>query len=349
MFKQMAGVALAAVVACGVHAQDKKYPEKPVTIVVGFSAGGSTDLLARLLAKQLSADMGGNFIVDNKPGANSNIANAFVGRSKPDGYTLLMVPFGLPVNQYLYKSTGYKFPEDFAPVALVAKVPNVIAVRPDSSIKSVPDFVERSKKSSLSYSTPGMGSSLHLAGELFKYETKADLLHVPYKGSAPALVAVMSGEVDAGFDNLSAVAPFVKDGKLKALAVTSKVRSPKFPNVPTVAESGFSQYEISSYFGLAAPAGTDVKIVNALNQSVMRALESQEIKTALDNLGALTEKNSPEDFHRFLRQRPTAGHHLPIGVIAHGLELPDRTHLFQVAHMRPIGRVHAVGLGGQWG
>ncbi|WP_454724917.1 MULTISPECIES: Bug family tripartite tricarboxylate transporter substrate binding protein [Cupriavidus] len=279
---------------------EKPYPGRPVTIVVGFSAGGSTDILARLLAKELSTQLDGNFIVDNKPGANSNIANAYVGRASPDGYTLLMVPFGLPVNPYLYKNPGYRFPDQFAPIALVAKVPNVIAVKADSPIRNVADYVARSKNGGITYSTPGMGSSLHLAGELFRYETRANLLHVPYKGSAPALVAIIGGEVESGFDNLSAVAPYVKEGKLRALAVTSKVRSPEFPNVPTVAESGFPQYEISSYFGLAAPAGTSPRIVATLNAAVMKALQSPDIKAALNNLGALTEQNSPEDFRRFL-------------------------------------------------
>lgn len=286
----------------GVGAQEKKYPEKPVSIVVGFSAGGSSDILARLLAKQLSVEMGGNFIVDNKPGANSNIANSFVARAKPDGYTLLLVPFGLPINQYLYKNPGYKFPDDFAPIGLLARVPNVIAVNAGSPIKNVAELVAASKKNQLSYSTPGMGSSLHLAGELFKYETKADLLHVAYKGSSPALMALMAGEVDTAFDNLSTVAPYLQSGKLRAVAVTSKIRSPQFSNIPTVAESGFPQYEISSYFGLAAPFGTDAKIISNLNLAMMKALESPEIQVTLKNLGAILEKNSPEEFTRFLIQ-----------------------------------------------
>lgn len=291
-------------IGMGTAAASASYPlDRPVNIVVGFSAGGSTDMLARLLAKAFAEDLKGNFIVENKPGANSNIAMSHVARAKPDGHTLLMVPFGFPINQYLYQSVPYDFEKDFAPVALVAKVPNAIVVRADSSIKTVKDYVESSSKSQqgITFSTPGVGSSLHLAGELFKYETKANLLHVPFKGSAPSLMAVMSGDSDSAFENLSTAAQHIEAGKLRAIAVTSRERSSSFPDVPTVAESGYPQFQINSYFGLAAPAGTPKPIVDELNQAVMRALNRPEIRDYLKNLGAITEKNSPEDFTRFLK------------------------------------------------
>jgi tripartite-type tricarboxylate transporter receptor subunit TctC len=225
-----------------------------------------------------------------------------VARAKPDGHTLLMVPFGLPVNQYLYESVPYDFEKDFSPIALVAKVPNAIVVRADSPLKTVKDYVELSKKTKegITYSTPGVGSSLHLAGELFKYETKSNMLHVPYKGSAPSLMAVMSGDTDSAFENLSTAAKQIEAGKLRALAVTSKERSESFPDIPTVAESGYPQFEINSYFGLAAPAGTPKEIIETLNQAVMRAVAQPEMREYLNNLGAITEQNSPEEFGAFL-------------------------------------------------
>ncbi len=279
------------------------YPgAQPVNIVVGFSAGGSTDMLGRLLAKAFAEELGGNFIVENRPGANSNIASGYVARAKPDGHTLLMVPFGLPVNQYLYQQVPYDFKKDFAPIALVAQVPNAIVVKADSPVKTVKQYVEQSKasKEGRTYSTPGVGSSLHLAGELFKYETQAPLLHVPYKGSAPSLTAVMAGDTDSAFDNLSTVVPHVEAGKLRILAVTSKVRSASFPDLPTVAESGYPGYEISSYFGLAAPAGTPSEIVDRLNKATLKALRSPELSEYLKNLGAIVADNKPEEFAAFL-------------------------------------------------
>lgn len=287
-----------------VYAQNTvNYPGKqPVSIVVGFSAGGSTDLLGRLLAKAFAEDLDGNFIVENRPGANSNIANGYVARAKPDGHTLLMVPFGLPINQYLYKEVPYDFKKDFAPIALVAKVPNAIVVKADSSLQNVKQYVDQSisSKQSLTYATPGIGSSLHLAGELFKYDTKANLLHVPYKGSSPALMAVIAGDTDSAFDNLSTVAPHVEAGKLRILAVTSKTRSDSFPDTPTVAESGFPNFEINSYFGLAAPAGTPPEIIERLNKATLKALRNPEISEHLKKIGAIIEDTTPETFTSFL-------------------------------------------------
>jgi len=283
-------------------AQASSYPgSRPVSIVVGFSAGGSTDMLARLLAKELAAEMHGTFVVENRAGANSNIANSYVARAAPDGYTLLMVPFGLPVNQYLYQQLSYDFKKDFAPVALVAKVPNVIVVGANAPWQSVKNLVDHASAQEVTYSTPGVGSSLHLAGELFRYETKARMLHIPYKGSAPSMAAVMAGETDSAFENLSTAAPLFTSGKLRALAVTSKLRSASFPDIPTVAESGFPGYEINSYFGVAAPAGTPPEIVQRLNAAVIKALGKPEMHEYLSNLGAAMEPYTPEEFGEFLR------------------------------------------------
>lgn len=291
-----------ALTATGAWAADS-YPAKPVSIVVGFAAGGSTDLLARTLAKELSDQFKQSFIVENKPGANSNVAHTYVSRATPDGYTLLMVPFGLAVNQYLYKGQKYTL-DSFAPIALVAQVPNVIVVNKDVPVKDVKGYVDYSKANpkSVSYGSPGVGSSLHLGGELFRQATGAQMLHVPFNGSGPALVAVRSGDVTSAFDNLSTVAPMIRNGDLKALAVTSSKRSEAFPDVPTVAESGYPQYEISSYFGLAAPAGTPPEIVEKLNAAVMKAVAGPAFQAQFKTLGAYVEPNTPAQFSAFLHK-----------------------------------------------
>lgn len=279
------------------------YPEKPVSIVVGFAAGGSTDMLARTLAKSLSEQFNKPVVVENKPGANSNIANAQVARSTADGYTLLMVPFGLAVNQHLYKDQKYTL-DSFAPIALVAQVPNVIVVNKNVPVDNVKAFVDYSNANpkTVSYGSPGVGSSLHLGGELFRQATGADTLHVPFNGSGPALVAVRAGDVTSAFDNLSTVAPMVRNGDLKALAVTSAKRSEAFPDLPTVAESGYPQFEISSYFGLAAPAGTPKDVVDKLNKAVMTAVAGPEFQAQFKTLGASVNPNTPEEFSEFLKK-----------------------------------------------
>lgn len=298
---RLAFVAALMVIANGYAQAQSAWPARAVTLVVGFSAGGSTDLLARTLAREFAEEFKESFIVENKPGANSNLAMTFVARAKADGYTLLMVPFGLAVNQFLYKNLGYDI-KSFEPIALVAKVPNVIVVNKNLSVNSVQELVAYSRMhpTEITFASPGIGSSLHLAGELFKLETKAMLLHIPYSGSAPALMAVRSGDVKSAFDNLSTAAPFIKNGDMKALAVTSEKRSPAFPDIPTVGESGFPKYQISSFFGLAAPAGTPPDIVRKLNAATMRALEKPAIKAQLSQLGAVTEVNTPEQFKVFL-------------------------------------------------
>lgn len=299
---KIAALAIAcSMLGAGFAQAQPAYPAKTVTIIVGFSAGGSTDLLARALAREFSEEFKQSVIVENKPGANSNLAMSYVARANPDGYTLLMVPFGLAVNEYLYKSLSYSL-KSFEPIALVAKVPNVLVINKDLPVNSVREFVDYSKShpNEISYASPGVGSSLHLAGELFRYETKADMLHVPFNGSGPALLAVRGGQVTSAFDNLSTAAPFIKSGYLKALAVTSDRRSPAFPDVPTVAEAGYPRYQITSFFGLAAPAGTPADIVNKLNKAAMRALEKPALKAQLKTIGAMTESNRPEDFKSFL-------------------------------------------------
>lgn len=303
-FVKLCAISTLAMASFGLHTHSfaqTNYPERAVTIVVGFAPGGSTDLLARALAKELTDEFKQSVIVENKPGANSNIANSYIARAKPDGYKLLMVPFGLAVNEHLYKNLAYSV-NDFAPIALIAKVPNVLVINKKLPYKTITEFVQYAKShpNELTYSSPGVGSSLHLAGELFRFETKAELLHIPFNGSGPALVAVRSGEVNAAFDNLPSSAAFIKSGELKALAVTSKERSPAFPNLPTVAESGFPNYEISSWFGLAAPAGTPPEIVDKLNKTAMKVLATPELQTRLAFLGATSEPNTPADFKNFI-------------------------------------------------
>ncbi|KRB81549.1 Bug family tripartite tricarboxylate transporter substrate binding protein [Noviherbaspirillum sp. Root189] len=283
------------------YSQDS-FPSKPVTMVVGFAPGGATDFLARLLAREFSEEFKKPFIVVNKPGANSGLAMSSVATAPSDGHTLLLVPVGLAVNELFYNKVTYSI-KDFEPIGLIAKMPNVIIVNKKlnvSSLKELVDYSVNHPKKEVAFAAPAAGSSAHLSSELLRRETKANLLHIPYNGDAPSIVAVKSGVVDIGLVNLSAAAGLIKSGDFTALAVTTAKRAPNFPDIPTIAESGVPNYEVSSYYGLGAPAGTPPEIVEKLNKSLMRILEQPAVKTKIAEMGFITENNSPVDFKKFL-------------------------------------------------
>lgn len=300
--KQLVSSCIAILSFFCTHSAMAAYPDKSVEIIVGFTPGGSTDLLARTLAKELSVEFNQNFIVINKPGAASNIGMTYVAHAKPDGYTLLMVPFGLPVNPYLYNDAGYDPIKSFSPIALVAKVPNVLVVNNNLPVHTFQELVAYAKQNpnKLSFSSPGVGSSPHLAGELLEYETNVSLLHVPYTGSAPSLQAVMAGVTDMAFENISSVIPQIKAGQVHALAVTSAKRSPALPDLPTISESGYEKFEITSAYGLAAPANTPPMIISSLNKVLMKILKKPEISKELSILGAISENNTPHEYTNFI-------------------------------------------------
>jgi tripartite-type tricarboxylate transporter receptor subunit TctC len=291
-------------------AQPAAWPNKPVRIVVPFAAGGTTDILARALAPELQKAFGQPFIVDNKPGAGGNSGAAEVAKAANDGHTLLMGTVGThAINPSLYARMPYDHVRDFVPVTLVAGVPNVLVVNPANAqrrgIDGVPALIRYAKANpgKLNMASSGNGTSIHLAGELFKSMTGTFMLHLPYGGSGPALIDLMSGNTDLMFDNLPSSLPHIKSGKLRALAVTSSVRSAALPDVPTVEEAGgpaLKGFEASSWFGLLAPAGTPMDVVNRVQQETAKALASPALKERLQSQGAIPSGITSAEFARHI-------------------------------------------------
>jgi tripartite-type tricarboxylate transporter receptor subunit TctC len=286
------------------------WPAKPVRIVVPFAAGGTTDILARALAPELQQALGQPVVVDNKPGAGGNTGAAEVAKAAADGYTLLMGTVGThAINVSLYPKLPYDPIKDFAPVTLVAGVPNVLVMNPGTAqrlaIQSVPDLVRalKAQPGRLNMASSGNGTSIHLAGELFKSMTGTFMVHIPYRGSGPALIDLMGGQMDLMFDNLPSAMPHIRSGRLEALAVTSAVRSSALPDLPTVAEAGgpmLAGYEASSWFGLLAPAHTPMEIVNRLQAETAKALATPAIKERLQSQGAIPSGMTSAEFARLI-------------------------------------------------
>ncbi|MFL6714532.1 MAG: Bug family tripartite tricarboxylate transporter substrate binding protein [Sulfurifustis sp.] len=298
--RAMVGGLVVAVLACmGAAAYADDYPSKPIKLIVPFPAGGTTDILARVIGQELTKAWGQQVIVENRPGAGGTIGADVVAISTPDGYTLLMGTVGTHgINVSLYKKMPYDAVKDFAPITLVAAVPNLLVVHPSVPVKSVKELIDYAKANpgKLSFASSGNGTSIHLSGELFKSMTGVEMTHVPYKGSAPAITDLLGGQVNLMFDNMPSILPHVKNGKLRALAVTSAKRSPAIPDAPTIAESGVPGYEASSWFGVLAPGGTPKPIVTKLNKEIVRILHSPEIKERLSGQGAEPVGNTPEQF-----------------------------------------------------
>ncbi len=293
---------LTSTVALPVSAQDA-YPNKAVRIVVGFSAGGTTDVVARVLSKELTEEFGQSFVVENKPGAGSNIAAEYVVRAPADGYTLLMMAVTSAINQTLYPNLKFDVTKDLTAVALGAKVPNLLVVNPQLPVKSVKELVDYANKNpgKLNFASSGSGTSIHMTGELFKLQTKIDMSHIPYKGSSPALTDLVGGQVQMMFDNMPSAWPLVQSGKLRALAVTAPARSPAAPDVPTMAEAGFEGFDVSSWFGLMAPAQTPDAVIQKLNAAVAKALAKPEVQKRLLDLGAVPQPMTAAQFGAFVK------------------------------------------------
>jgi tripartite-type tricarboxylate transporter receptor subunit TctC len=282
----------------------EKWPAKAITYVVPFPTGGTTDTLARLIGQRLGAALGTTIVVDNKPGAGGNIGSEFVARAAPDGYTILGGTISShAINVSLYSKLGYDPVKSFAPITLIGSNPNVLVVPASSPFKSVADVLAaaREKPGSIAFASAGNGTSQHLSGELFKSLAKVDLIHIPYKGSAPAIQDVMSGQVPMMFDTSVVAGPHIQSGKLRALAVTSGKRAPAFPNVPTVAEAGVPGYELVSWQAIFAPAGTPQPIVDRLYTEIAKILKSPEMQERLANLGMEASGMSPAEFAAFQR------------------------------------------------
>jgi len=280
------------------HAQDR-YPQRSVRIVVPFAAGGSTDIFARLLADRLSSALGQPVVVENKPGAAGNIGADAVAKAPPDGYTLLMATTGvMSINNALYKAMTYDAATDFEYVAYVASITNVLVVGADSPFKSVTDLLAAAKQSpgKLTFASSGAGSSTHMSAELFKAMAGVDMLHVPYKGSGPALPDVMTGRVSMMFENMPGAISYLQAGTLRPIAVTGSQRSSALPNVPTVMESGVPGYESLSWSGIAAPAKTPREVVARLNREINAILATPDMRQKLADQGADAMGGTPEAF-----------------------------------------------------
>jgi tripartite-type tricarboxylate transporter receptor subunit TctC len=290
-------------VATATQAQED-YPNKPVKLIVPFAAGGSTDVVARILADKLSVEYKQPFVVENRAGAGGNIGADVVAKAPADGYTLLMGTTGvLAINNYLYKNMSYDAAKDLTPVSYTSLITNILVVPTDVPAKSVAELVAlaKAKPGSLSFASSGAGSSTHLSGELFKAMAGIDILHIPYRGSSQALTDVVAGQVTMLFDNAPSSIGFVQQGKLRALAVTSTKRMPSLPDVPTVDEAGVKGYESLSWSGIVAPAATPRAVITKLNRSIDRILKTDEVKQKLAGLGVDPVGGPPEAFARHIR------------------------------------------------
>jgi tripartite-type tricarboxylate transporter receptor subunit TctC len=301
---------LLAAIACAAlpAAAQSAWPNKPVRIVVPFPAGGTTDILARALAPELSKAFGQQFVVDNRGGAGGNVGAEIVAKSPADGYTLLMGTVGTHgINRAVYAKMPFDPIKDFAPITLVAGVPNVMVMQTEKArtlgINTVADFIKYAKANpgKVNMASSGNGTSIHLAGELFKSMTGTYMVHFPYRGSGPAVMDMVGGTMDVMFDNLPSSLPHVKAGKLKALAVTSRQRSAAVPDIPTIEEAaGLKGFDATSWFGLLAPAGTPADVVNRVQQETAKALALPAIKEKLVAQGAIPSGNTPAEFARHI-------------------------------------------------
>jgi tripartite-type tricarboxylate transporter receptor subunit TctC len=294
------GLLCLSLVAAG-NARAAGYPDRPVRIIVGYPAGGSTDIVARIIGYWLSQKLGQQFIVENKPGAGNNIGTELVAKATPDGYTLFLVNPANTINATLYKKLNFVFLRDIDPVANVIQVPNVLEVNPEVPVKTVAELIAYAKANpeKLNIASSGNGTSIHLSGELFKMMTGVKMTHVPYKGSAPMLTDLLGGQVQLTFDNLPSSIAHIKAGKLRALAVTTSTRSPELPDVPTVADT-VPGYEAVAFFGFGVTHGTPKEIVDLLNKEINMALKDPGIQAKLKELGGIPAPGSPGDFGKFL-------------------------------------------------
>jgi tripartite-type tricarboxylate transporter receptor subunit TctC len=277
------------------------YPEKPVKLIVSWSPGGTTDILARIMAQGLTEKLGQTVLVENKPGGGNNIGTEFLIRSAPDGYTLNMTNPANAINATLYKNLPFNFINDTVPVAGIIRTPNVMVVTASLPVKNVEEFIAycKANPTKVNMASSGSGSSIHLSGELFKIMTGCKMAHIPYKGAGPALNDLIAGQVQVMFDNLPSSAGFIKDGRIRALAVTTATREPSLPNVPTIGET-VPGYEASAWFGVSAPKGTPRDVVEKLNVAINQLLVDPKIQKRLSDLGGTPIPGTPEDFGKLI-------------------------------------------------
>lgn len=300
-WKQACVAGLFAAAACsGVAAQPTDYPDRPIRLLVPFAPGGSTDALARILAKGLARQLNGQVVVENRPGAGGNIAMGAAARAKPDGYTLLIVSSSLVINPGLYATVPYDARASFAPITYLAAAPSLLIVGPKEDAGSVRQLVDhmKARPGSFNYASPGVGTAQHFAGELFRLATGTAVTHVPYNGAGPSVAAVAAGDVQMGFASLPAALPLVKAGTVRALAITTRTRSPAAPDIPTFAEAGFAAVESDHLQGLLAPAGTPPDIVDALSRATNAVLAQPDTARQLVELGFIVGGGTPQAFQQ---------------------------------------------------
>ena len=284
-------------------AQPAAYPVRPVRFILPFPPGGGTDILGRILAQELGRGLGQQVVVDNRPGAGANIGAEIAARSAPDGYTMFMGNVAHAVNATLYRKLPYDFVRDFAPVTMLASTPNLLVAHPSVSARTVQELVALAKASpgKLIYASSGSGSSAHLAGELFKAMAGVDIIHIPYKGGNQLVMDVLAGQILLMMNNITTALPHIKAGKLRALGVTTLKRSPAMPELPAIDEAGLPGFENSVWYGVLAPAGTPVPIINRLNSIVVKALNMPDMRERLSNQGAEPVGNTPDESAAQLR------------------------------------------------
>jgi tripartite-type tricarboxylate transporter receptor subunit TctC len=282
-------------------AKAEGYPTRPVRLVVGFAPGGGNDITARLIGQWLSEHLGQPFIIENRPGASTNIATEAVVNAAPDGYTLLFVAPSAAINATLYEKLNFNFIRDLTPIAGIMRIPNVMVVNPSVPAQTVSEFIAYAKANpgKINMASPGVGTSVHLSGELFKMMTGVNMVHVAYKGSAPSLTDLIGGQVQVSFATMPASIEFIRTGKLRALAVTTATRSPALPEVPTVGEF-VPRYEVSTWYGICARKGTPAEIIDKVNKEINAGLADPTMKARLADLGGTTIAGSPGDFGKLI-------------------------------------------------
>jgi tripartite-type tricarboxylate transporter receptor subunit TctC len=292
----------AALPAVSRTARAQAYPARPVRVIVPFTPAGTTDIAARLMGQWLSERLGQQFVIENRPGASTTIGTEAVVRASPDGYTLLLITTASAINTTLFK-LNYNFLRDIVPIAGIFRVPNVMVVHPSVPAKTVPEFIAYAKANpgKINVESPGTGTSSHMAGELFKLMTGVNMVHIQYRGNGPALIDLLAGQVQVGFDTMPASIEYIRAGKLRALAVCTVTRSDALPDLPTVAEF-VPGYESSGYFGFGAPAKTPAEIVDKLNKEINAGLADPKLKAQLADLGGIILGGSPGDFRTLVAE-----------------------------------------------
>ncbi len=296
----------AALLAAAATCFAQTYPSKPVRFIVPFPPGGGTDILARIIGQKMAERWGQQFVIDNRPGAATNIGMELTAKSPPDGYTLLMISIGLATNPSLYKKLNFNPLRDLAPVSLVAIAPTVLTTHPSLPVKTAKDVIAlaKAKRGELNYGSYGAGSSAHLAAELFQYTTGVQIVHIPYRGGGPAITALLSGEVHMLFSSVVPVLPHIKSGRAHAIAVASSHRSSALPAVPTFRENGVP-FEMGTWFGVMLPSGTQKDIVAQLQREIARIVGTPEVKERIAGEGAEPVGNTPEEIATFINSEAT--------------------------------------------